>query len=182
MENGPLPPTDWELAHRARAGDDGAFHALVDRHAQALYALAVRLVGNSADAEDVVQETLAGAFRGLRRFRGRSAVKTWLTQILVRQAAQHYRTVRRQRTLRLDQYEQAGATASAQGRSDVRLDVAEAMLSLEPEFRAVIALRELEGMSYEEMAEVLSVPKGTVESRLFRARRQLRELLKEYLP
>ena len=181
MDNGPLPPTDWELARRARAGDDSAFHALVDRHAQALYALAVRLVGNAADAEDVVQETLAGAFRGLRRFRGQSSVKTWLTQILVRQAAQH-RAARRQRTLRLDQYESVGATASAQPQSDARMDVAEAMLALEPEFRAVIALRELQGMRYDEMAEMLSVPKGTVESRLFRARRQLRELLKEYLP
>ena len=182
MENGQLPPTDRDLVRRARCGDHGAFHELVDRHARGLYGLAVSLVGNPADAEDVLQETFAGAFRGLRSFRGQSSVKTWLSQILVRQAAKHYRTQRRHGAGGLD--ERAAArpvVASAQQRADLRMDLSGAILALGPEQREVILLRELQGMSYEQIATVLGVPMGTVESRLFRARRHLQDLLKEYL-
>jgi RNA polymerase sigma-70 factor (ECF subfamily) len=147
-----------------------------------LYGLAVNLVGNPADAEDVVQETLAGAFRGLRAFRHESSVKTWLTRILVRQAAHHHRRQRR--------YWPGGVIAqpapervapSDQGRADLRMDVEIALAALSPEHRQVVLLRELEGMTYEQMAAVLAVPRGTIESRLFRARRHLQELLKEHL-
>src|SRR5271167_631695 len=93
---------DIELLHRAGAGDSGAFHALVDRHAQRLYRLAVSLIGNATDAEDVLQETFIGAFRGMRSFEGRSSVKTWLTRILVIQAAQFNRGRRRRVTGRMD--------------------------------------------------------------------------------
>src|SRR5271170_245595 len=86
---------DIKLLRRAEDGDSAAFHALVDRHAQRLYRLAASLIGNAADAEDVLQETFIGAFRGLRSFEGRSSVKTWLTRILVMQAAQWNRARRR---------------------------------------------------------------------------------------
>lgn len=182
MENNQLPENDWELVKRARLGDQQAFHELVDRHAQALYGLAVSLVGNRADAEDVVQETIAGAFRGLRTFRGQASVKTWLAQILVRQAARHYRTERRHRAARLDRFDLAKPGASSGERQDdLRMDLRSAVLALSPEHREVIALRELQGMAYDEIAEALGVPRGTVESRLFRARRELQELLKAYL-
>ncbi len=82
-----LGPTDFALIQRARGGDHGAFHDLVDRHAGSLFGLAVSLSGNAADAEDIVQETFTGAFRGLAGSEGRASVKTWLTRILVRQAA-----------------------------------------------------------------------------------------------
>src|SRR5947209_7719729 len=87
-----VPPTttaaeDLALLRLAARGDGGAFHKLVDRHGQSLYRLAFSLAGNSADAEDLVQECLAGAFRGLDRFEGRSSVKTWLSRILVTQVA-----------------------------------------------------------------------------------------------
>src|ERR1700689_2935034 len=79
---------DIELLHRAGSGDSAAFHALVDRHAQRLYRLAVSLIGNAADAEDVLQETFIGAFRGLGSFEARFSGRTGLTQIWVPQAAQ----------------------------------------------------------------------------------------------
>lgn len=183
-ETGQLPPTtDLELLQKARCGDTGAFHELVDRHGPRLYGLAVRLVGNSADAEDVVQETFTGAFRGLRAFRGQSSVKTWLTQILVRQAVQHHRSRRRHATVSLDQ-PAAGVpeVPPGQRQADIRMDVSKAILSLGREHREVIVLRELQGMSYDDISTVLAVPKGTVESRLFRARRELQGLLKGYLP
>jgi len=82
-----LEATDLELVRAAGGGDEGAFHALMDRHMKSLYRIAMGLTGNHADAEDVLQETFVGAFKGLRRFDGRSSVRTWLIAILTRQAA-----------------------------------------------------------------------------------------------
>ena len=180
MENGQPLQTDRELVSRARHGDPSAFHQLVDRYGGPLFALAVRLVGNAADAQDVMQEVLAGAFRGIGSFRHECSVKTWLTQILVRQAARHRREQNRYK-LHVQNQSQADRTPG-QDRADIRMDLAEALTSLSPEHREVIVLRELEGLSYEEIAAVLKVPRGTVESRLFRARRELQDLLEEYRP
>jgi RNA polymerase sigma-70 factor (ECF subfamily) len=166
---------DIDLLRRAADGDPKAFHALVDRHAARLFRLAVSLVGNAADAEDVLQETFVGAFRGLRSFEGRASVKTWLTRILVTQAARWRRD--RRRSQEIDE-----SMATVAGGIDAGMDVQAAMRQLSPEHRQVLALREFEGMSYEEMAQVLGVPRGTVESRLHRARGELREKLKSYLP
>ena len=168
---------DSELVAKARRGDAGAFHDLVDRHADRLFRLAVSLVGNSADAEDVVQETLIGAFRGLSRFEGRASVKTWLTRILVIQAAQFRRRKRPVQSIS----ETQPTTKDQPAGSEAKLDVQAAMQQLSPEHRQVIVLRELEQMTYDEIAQVLDVPQGTVESRLSRARAALRETLKAYL-
>lgn len=176
--------TDSELVEKARAGDPSAFHELVDRYAGFLFALAVSLSGNAADAEDMVQETFAGAFRGVAAFEGRASVKTWLARILIRQAARYHRTARRRQAMFLPleaAAESHAAGASGHTAADTRLDVMAAIGSLSPEHREVIVLRELQGLSYEEMAVALEVPRGTVESRLFRARREMQELLKEYL-
>jgi RNA polymerase sigma-70 factor (ECF subfamily) len=184
-----LGATDAELVRRARQGDETAFHELVDRYAAELYGLARWFVGNAADAEDVLQETFAGAFRHLRSFEGRSSVKTWLNRILVRQAARHHRSRARQRTVPLrglsdgSQAVLGGHEAEAPADdNDLRLDVLNLLDTLSPEHREVVVLRELQGMSYSEIAEVVGIPEGTVESRLFRARRELRERLKDYLP
>lgn len=182
MDNGRRPTTDTELVKRAQRGDGRAFHDLVDRHAAALYALAVLLVGQAADAEDVLQETFAGAFRGLTGFRNESSVKTWLTRILVRQAARHHRQRGRAGGIRALTEEPPARGPGASQRADVRMDFTQALRSLADEPREAIVLRELQGLSYEEIAGLLGVPRGTVESRLFRARRRLQELLKDYLP
>ena len=177
-ENRLLPQTDLELVRKARQGDAEAFHGLVERHASYLYGLAVSLVGNTADAEDAVQETLAGAFRGLRAFREQSSVKTWLTGILVRQAASLFQRGERQRAGSLG----ADLEAARPPKTDLRLDVNAAIVALRPDHREVIVLRELQGLSYEEIAQALQIPPGTVESRLFRARKELQERLRDYLP
>ena len=178
MNDGQPPQTDSELVSQARRGSPAAFHQLVDRYGAALFGLACRLVGNEADAQDVMQEMLTGAFRGLSAFRHQSSVKTWLTQILVRQAARHHRDAAR---YRLKLHDQAPpARLSDQKRADVRMDLDEAIAALSHEHREVIVLRELQGLSYDEIAAVLNLPPGTVESRLFRARRELRDLLKAY--
>jgi RNA polymerase sigma-70 factor (ECF subfamily) len=195
------PPTpsaaeDLALLRKAARGDNQAFHKLVDRHGQSLYRLAVSLAGNSADAEDLVQECFAGAFRGLDRFEGRSSVKTWLTRILVTQVARWRRSRRGKTALSIQAMEMgfggdtdvdagdwvgAGGTDPAEhvGR---QADVQAALRTLSAEHREVLVLREFQGLAYEEIAEVLKVPRGTVESRLHRARAELRGRLKSYLP
>jgi RNA polymerase sigma-70 factor (ECF subfamily) len=179
----PQPP-DASLVARARRGDAAAFRRLVDRHAAGLFAAAVSLVGSAADAEDLLQETFAGAFRGLARFEGRSSVKTWLTAILVRRVAMHRRRTGRKEARLVDLAAAADIATDrspATGAVDARIDVLTAVQALNPAYRDVLVLREWQGLSYEEIAEALDVPRGTVESRLFRARQALRERLADYL-
>ncbi|MCE5280124.1 MAG: sigma-70 family RNA polymerase sigma factor [Planctomycetaceae bacterium] len=180
-ENGLAQPTDLELVRKARRGDMAAFHGLVSRHGLYLYRLAVRLLGNACDAEDAVQEALSGAHRGLGSFGERSSVRTWLTRILVRQAARALQRRTRRAVVPLQDAQAAAMTEAASEQSDVRMDVQAAIERLGGDHRTVIVLREMEGLSYEEISQVLEIPPGTVESRLFRARRQLQDLLKEYL-
>jgi RNA polymerase sigma-70 factor (ECF subfamily) len=179
-----LDPGDLELVRRAAGGDGAAFHALVDRHASELMRLAVSLAASRADAEDVLQETFIGAYQGLRRFDGRASVKTWLKRILIRQAARHWNKGKRSRTaLPIDAAETSPAPREVGTGAvgvDRRMDVAAVVRTLAPEHREVIVMREFDQMSYAEIAEVLQVPIGTVESRLHRARADLRSKLKGY--
>jgi RNA polymerase sigma-70 factor (ECF subfamily) len=166
---------DAALLRRVAAGQSAAFTGLVDRYGQRLYRAALALVGNAADAEDVVQETFAGAFEAARRFRGEASVKTWLLKILLRQAARIHRKRRKWRFLSLTTAEESTAAPGPAERVDAEMDVPIMLRGLSAEHRQVIVLRELQGLSYEEMAETLGVPRGTVESRLHRARRELIE-------
>jgi RNA polymerase sigma-70 factor (ECF subfamily) len=181
-----LEVSDLELVRSAVAGDDGAFHALVDRHAKALFRVALSLSRNRADAEDLFQETLVAAFRGLKNFAGRSSVKTWLLKILTRQAYKSWtRAKHRRTTLSIDAMDEqrpsngaADGALTTQGATDDierRIDVMALLQNLTDPHREVLVLREIQGLSYDEIAEVLGVPRGTVESRLFRARAEFRE-------
>ena len=115
-------------------------------------------------------------------FRGDSAVKTWLTRILLRQAAGQLRKRKRLPVAGLEAAEmEAPSAAAATDRSDTRMDLAAALADMSEEHRQVLVLRELQGLSYDEIARILSVPRGTVESRLFRARKAMQERLKDYL-
>ena len=163
---------DLQLIQMARDGDEKAFHELVDRHASQLFRLAYSLVGSGADAEDIVQETFVAAFRHLRVFRADASVKTWLTRILVKQAAKCHRWRKRHRTLPIEAAEGMDGGIATQ---ELSLDAQEMLDALPGKFRQVLVLREIEGCSYEEMAEILGIPRGTVESRLFRARKMLKD-------
>jgi RNA polymerase sigma-70 factor (ECF subfamily) len=178
---------DLQLLRRAGAGDGQAFAELVERHAKSMYRLAYLLVGTAADAEDVLQETWTGVYKSLKRFEGRSTVRTWLTRILTTQVAL-WRRKRRGGVISLDESPQAQADAlpgrqhSASRNSDWQADLQAALERLTSDHREVIVLREIQGLSYDEMAEALRVPRGTVESRLHRARGELRKLLQAYVP
>jgi RNA polymerase sigma-70 factor, ECF subfamily len=183
-----LPTSDMELAQAASKGDMRAFSALVDRHVDELFRLALLLSGKRADAEDICQETLLGAFKGVRRFDGRSSIKTWMTRILLRQAAKHWKKNKRHIAKSLDAVTEtaddrrAGAIQPQARVTDVdsRADLLAMIARLGPDHQQVVVLRELQGLSYEQISQTLGIPCGTVESRLYRARVELRKLLKDY--
>jgi len=177
---------DLELARRAAEGDRAAFHDVVDRYADNLFRLARSLVRSRADAEDVVQETFIEAYRGIGGFDGRASLRTWLSRILMRRAARVWRRRRRQPWMSLEAAVESAATGASLAvppetlAVDQRLDVRAVLPMLGHQHREILLLREMQGMSYAQIAQVLGVPQGTVESRLFRARAELRERLKEY--
>jgi RNA polymerase sigma-70 factor (ECF subfamily) len=179
---------DNELVAAATRGDSSAFHALVDRHGPHLFRLASLLSRGVMDAEDIVQETLVGAFNGLAKFDGRSSVKTWLSRILTRQAARAWHKSKRSRmSASLDEATEAvggdpklsvSSTATA---VDRRIDIAAILQTLSEEHREILILREMQGLSYGEIAEALKIPQGTVESRLHRARAEVRRRFEGYV-
>ncbi|HSU66497.1 MAG TPA: RNA polymerase sigma factor [Tepidisphaeraceae bacterium] len=182
-----MQPSDAELVRQIRAGDESAFSELVNRHADGLYRMACSLMGSAADAEDVLQETFLGAFNRLSAFEGRSSVKTWLVRILLNHASKFRRSKRVRKTDALpDQIgprsgDQNYAAASPAAAVQSRVDVHEMLQTLSAEHREVIVLRELQQMSYDEIAEALKIPRGTVESRLHRARQELKRRYEGYL-
>jgi RNA polymerase sigma-70 factor, ECF subfamily len=172
-KSGP-PARDAEaaLVRRLKQGEEAAFHELVDRFGEQLFRVAYSMVGNAADGEDVVAETYSAAFAGIGRFRGESSLKTWLMQILVRQCARLKRGRGRRWMIGIEKTE-ATVRDSAEA-ADSRMDVVAMLQTLSAEHREVIVLRELQSMSYEEISEALKIPTGTVESRLHRARHELK--------
>ena len=133
-----------------------------------------------------MQEATLGAYRGLKNFAGRSSVKTWLLQIMTRQAAKAWHKSRHHRSATSlhaappegggDRQDDANlATRSSAPAVEKRLDVIATLEKMSAAHREILVLREIRGLSYEEIAEVLSVPRGTVESRLSRARAEFRE-------
>ena len=179
---------DVELVRRAQGGDSAAFDEVVNRFTGELYRLALFLTGQASDADDVLQETFLGAYENLAAFEGRSSLKTWLSRILLNQAARHRRSQRVRKAaqpVHLSAASEAvleGAARQSSTRdSEIRLDVLGVLQTLQPDHREVVVLREMQGMSYQEIAEALHIPEGTVESRLFRARQELKERLKEYM-
>ena len=170
--------SDAELLRRVYQGDQGAFRTIVDRHGRYLTGVAIALCGgNRTDAEDLVQETFVAALTS--RFRGESAVRTWLVQILVRRSAMLRRSRKREQGQPVAGETERSTRSEVSG-TDAKLDLAQMLEGLSPDQRQVIVLRELEGLSYEEMAAALHVPRGTVESRLHRARAALKQLFQGY--
>ena len=187
--------TDWPGDERAvtrfLAGDAIAFEQIVRHYSGTLFSLAARLVGPS-EAEDVVQETFLRAYRGLEKFRGDSSLKTWLYTIALNRARARHGALARLRALisspraadpddgtsALDDAADPAASPEENAvRSEQRLRLRRAMRVLPEEFRTAVILRDLEGLSYAEVAEVLGVPVGTVRSRIARGRALLREEL-----
>ena len=189
-----MATSDWELVQRSQAGDHEAFRELVERYQRKIAALALGMLRNREDASDVVQETFAKAYTNLDRFKGDSALYTWLYRIAFNLCVDHQRRDARQSAVPLEVDERGGLPSTLPEGEPPRDDpfqrtrdaeiarrLDEAIRSLTPEHQAVILLREIEGLSYEEISHALEVPKGTVMSRLHYARRQLQARLRGLL-
>jgi RNA polymerase sigma-70 factor (ECF subfamily) len=187
--------TDAELVDRARAGDRDAARQLAERYQRRILGVVVGMVRNPEDARDVVQETFVRAFRNLRGFKGDSSFYTWLYRIAVNLAIDLQRREAKRATVVFDENQPTGdQETGAFGDRDAGEDpfdavrnrelgrkIFDAIDGLTPDHRAVILLREIEGLSYEEISEVLGCSLGTVMSRLHYARKKLQAKLKELL-
>lgn len=178
---------DAELVAAAITGDRDAFEALVRRHQTRIVNYAMAIVKYPADAEDVAQETFIRAYRSLTRFRGDSSFKTWLYTIATNAARTGLeRRIRRNRLEDESLDDEAAPLAAGDvpaGGADAettllqRESIDRALAALPPDLRIAVVLRDVEGLDYKEIAAATGAPIGTVESRIFRARRRLRALL-----
>lgn len=157
-------------------GEQGAYRSLYDSCRQNVYGLALRMVGRQ-DAADVTQQVFLQAFRSMGRFRGRSLFTVWLYRLAVNESLQHLRRNRRSRHLSLD-WEPMDVSHSGNDPEGKEL-LERALAQVDPELRSIFILREVEGLSYKEIAESLRIPEGTVGSRLNRARRELQQRLSD---
>jgi RNA polymerase sigma-70 factor (ECF subfamily) len=185
---------DDALVDAARKGDPAAFRQLFDNYHRRAYAIALGVVKRPDDAHDVVQDAFIKVHKHIANFQGTSSFYTWLYRIVMNLAIDQIRKRRKSTEwddkVRPDDAAGDGTLLPHMSESNPRKTVIrrelagklEKALQTLPEYhRAVILLREVEGMSYEEMAEVLEVPKGTIMSRLFHARRKMQEQLGPYL-
>ena len=190
-----MEPTDEELVEDARRGELSAFRTLVERHYQRVFRLAMGMVRNRDDALDLTQETFLHVHRSLRGFRFSAKFSTWLHRIVTNLCIDHFRRVGRSpQTVELPSTEEgdevpmewpdpaAERPDDAVHRSEVRQALEQAFAQLSAPHRAVMVLRELEGLSYEEIATVMGSSLGTVMSRLHYARKRLQVLLASHRP
>ena len=175
---------DAPLIAATLAGDTAAFGRLVGLYQDRLYNSLLRVLGSAEDARDVVQDAFVQAFLKLDSFRGSSAFYTWLYRIGFNLAMSHMR--RGQKMTSLDCVKAGCGSEPVDGQPTPDADVLRteqvqlvhaALAELSAEYRQILVLREIEGCRYEEIAEILELPVGTVRSRLFRARLQLRDQL-----
>lgn len=189
---------DRALVQRVKSGDEAAFRLLFDKYNRRAYAVALGVVKDKQDAHDVVQDAFIKVHRHIGTFEGTSSFYTWLYRILMNLAIDHVRKHQKNKKMDYDDRVQRdsgeiaasglpvprisdGNPARVNARKELSQKLQAALMELPEYHRAVILLREVEGLSYEEMSDVLRVPKGTIMSRLFHARKKMQELLHEYV-
>ena len=174
-----------------RAGTNEAYETLISRYEQPVYNLVFRLMNDPADACDVVQEVFLKVFRNIRNFRGNSSLKTWIYRISFNEAYNHRRWFSRHKKQEIGlECEDEGSlnyqdVLPDPGRSAFQITsdhetqamIEEALAQVNPAFRAAVVLRDMEDLSYDEIAEILQVSLGTVKSRILRGREALRKVL-----
>jgi RNA polymerase sigma-70 factor (ECF subfamily) len=174
------------LVQRLRKGDGRALDELFRRHRDTAYGIAYRLVGSREDALDVVQEAFIHVMRGIQTFRGQSSFRTWLYRIVTHAALDYrrWRSLRTSETLDAEAMVEPTASGPSQrtpqeeaAARDLMQAIDKALMNISEKNRAALVLFAIEGMSYKEIADVLSISVGTVMSRIFNARQRLRELL-----
>lgn len=193
METRTQRDIDHELVLRAQSGDKRAFELLVVKYQRRVERLLSRLVRDTAEVDDVAQETFIRAYRALSAFRGESAFYTWLYRIAINTAKNYLATRGRRPQLAVEQHGDDEAVDVSEQMPDyhtpetelsnrqIVTTVNEVVESLPDELRVAITLREMEGLSYEDIAAIMNCPIGTVRSRIFRAREAIAVRLRPLL-
>ena len=171
-------------------GAEDAYEILIQRYQQPVYSLVCRLMNDPGDAPDIVQEVFLKVFRNIGAFRGSSSLKTWIYRIAVNEAYNHRRWFCRHQRQEVALASEEGTPHHISGMTDpgrspfeqaadheARALVEQALEKLNPKFRAAVVLRDIEDLSYEDIAAVLEVSLGTVKSRIMRGREALRKIL-----
>ena len=161
-----------EIIDRVLSGDTEAFEALVLEHQNKVYSLALRMVGNEEDARDMAQEAFIRAFSSLTGFRGDSKFSVWLYRLTSNICIDFLRS-RAKKRIPDERFSPEGQF----DRASIRESVQRGLDSLSPQYREILVLREINGLSYEEIGRVLGIEEGTVKSRIFRARKKLCDFL-----
>jgi len=190
----PAGDVDRDIVASCQKGDVQAFGVLVKKYQKKMLNVAYRMIGDYQEACEATQEAFLSAYRAIGKFRGEAAFSTWMTGIVLNQARnrlQQMKTRSRREGVSLDDpvetergavYREAASedcsAAKELERKETARMVQECIGALEPDFREVVVLREIQGYSYEEIGDILNVAEGTVKSRLFRAREILRDTLK----
>jgi RNA polymerase sigma-70 factor (ECF subfamily) len=185
---------ETELVIELQAGSETAFDWLVNHYHAPVYNLILGMLGDTADSADAAQEVFLKAFKGIHSFRQGSSLKTWLYRIAIREALNHRRWFKRhsQKNVSIDaepaeggaaiEIEDLSATPFEQlAAHEIQVAVQGALQQVPDVFRSAVILRDIEGLSYEEVAEVLECSVGTVKSRILRGRRSLKEILEPLL-
>jgi RNA polymerase sigma-70 factor (ECF subfamily) len=180
---------DIELIDRCQHGDREAFGEIVGRYQDRIYNLCVHLLGNRAEADDMAQATFLKAYRNLGKYQPKAALYTWLYRIAVNTCLDHLRRPLFESIFRrspsgeefvLDHPSTAPSPEKNLENTQLHKALRNALGKLSPKLRAVIVLKELEGLAYEEIAATLEISLGTVKSRISRARSELQGLLQEF--
>lgn len=181
---------DIELINRCKGGDQAAFGEIVGRYQDRIYNLCAHLLGNSSEAEDMAQATFLKAYRHLGNFQPHAALYTWLYRIAVNTCLDHLRrpflasifsrSPITGEEIILDHPSSAPSPEKNLENRQLQMALRQALSKLSPKLRAVIVLKELEGLAYEEIAATLEISLGTVKSRISRARGELQGLLQEF--
>lgn len=191
-----MEPTDLELVERVQSGDVESFEVLIRRYQQRVYNQVCRMVRSPEDAADLTQEVFLRIYGSLNRFRGQASFQTWLYRVTANLCVDRHRRAQRTPAVSLsldapaetddgeidrEVADWAGNPESGALSVELQRHVREAVWRLSDKLRAVVVLHDLQGCSYEEIAEALDIPLGTVKSRLFNARAELRRLLADYV-
>jgi RNA polymerase sigma-70 factor (ECF subfamily) len=193
-----LDDTDARLVERLVARDERAFNALVRAYERRVFSVALRMLGNRAEAEDLAQEVFVQIFKAIGTFRGESKLSTWIYRIAINLAKNRGKYLRVRHTDAHDEIDAAderGSSGQDKRENVARVErpdemmagmeveqvVRRAIQELEPSFRECLVLRDVEDLSYGEIGEITGLPEGTVKSRIHRARAQLKELVERAL-
>jgi RNA polymerase sigma-70 factor, ECF subfamily len=176
--------SERELVERCRTGDEAAFRELIDRYKDLVFALIARTVQDRSRAEDLAQDVFLRVHRGLPYFRGEARLSTWIYRIVANVCLHDHGRARPAESLDDDRTQSRVKPAAADrqfGDLELRDRLEKAIARLPAHYRLVIAAHYLEGVQYEELAEALQLPLGTVKTQLHRAKQQLRRLLETEL-